>query len=405
MASVTPRTNRDNTITWRVQFRIDGRMSQESFDDEKAAFNFGALVDRVGGTVARRALLLRDQAQSVSLAEFVDQYLDPAKGHLGGVTPGTRHGYRQIADRSFLKMLGAYPIGSITKQDVAAWVAWQEKEKSTRFPDRTVSAKTLRNYHGLLSAIFTAAVEAGICETNPARGTSLTRGRRTGITFLTPDEFATVLHFLPEHSKPLTIFLAGTGMRWGEATALTWADIDTSSPTATARIEKAWQKGPRNSVVLGPPKTYKSLRTIALWPDLIRAMGVRRAGSELVFQGQREESRVWSARFHQTSWAPAIAAAQSEELCKKAGLVAIGKKPRVHDLRHSHASWLIAKGVPLPYIQARLGHENITTTVDLYGHLLPDMQQATVRVLEDVMGPMLGERQLELPVLTGELVS
>jgi hypothetical protein len=44
---------------------------------------------------------------------------------------------------------------------------------------------------------------------------------------------------------------------------------------------------------------------------------------------------------------------------------------RFHDLRHTHVAWLVAGGVPLPHIQARLGHESITTTIDTYGHLLP----------------------------------
>jgi hypothetical protein len=42
-----------------------------------------------------------------------------------------------------------------------------------------------------------------------------------------------------------------------------------------------------------------------------------------------------------------------------------------HDLRHTHVAWLVAGGAPLPHIQARLGHESITTTIDTYGHLLP----------------------------------
>ena len=44
---------------------------------------------------------------------------------------------------------------------------------------------------------------------------------------------------------------------------------------------------------------------------------------------------------------------------------------RFHDLRHTHVAWLVAGGAPLPHIQARLGHESITTTIDTYGHLLP----------------------------------
>ncbi len=52
-------------------------------------------------------------------------------------------------------------------------------------------------------------------------------------------------------------------------------------------------------------------------------------------------------------------------------LAAEGIAPfRFHDLRHTHVAWLVAGGAPLPHIQARLGHESITTTIDTYGHLV-----------------------------------
>jgi hypothetical protein len=54
---------------------------------------------------------------------------------------------------------------------------------------------------------------------------------------------------------------------------------------------------------------------------------------------------------------------------------------RFRDLRHTHVAWLVAGGVPLPHIQARLGHESITTTIDTYGHLLP--------VGDDVISPVI----------------
>lgn len=389
MASVTARLNRGGSVTWRVQFRIDGRMVQEGFATDRAANDFAKLVDRIGGEAARATRQRRNLSESPTLAAFTADYLDPAKGHLSGVTPGTRDGYRQIAERSFLQILGQYPIDVISKQDVAGWIAWQEDQPSTRYPDRKIAAKTIRNYHGLLSAILTEAVDVKVTTSNPAKGTSLTRGRRQGISFLTRDEFETLLHFIPEHYKPLVLTLAGTGMRWGEATAITWADINTNGQDTMLAIDKAWQKGAKNRAVLGPPKTDKARRTISLWPDLVAAMGERQAGGELVFKGPQNESRVWSYRFHTAAWAPALDAANDEKKCALIGAKPIGKRPRVHDLRHTHASWLIASGVPLPYIQHRLGHENITTTVDLYGHMLPDMQAATANALAEVMSSVL----------------
>ncbi|MCC4909096.1 tyrosine-type recombinase/integrase [Microbacterium sp. cx-59] len=61
--------------------------------------------------------------------------------------------------------------------------------------------------------------------------------------------------------------------------------------------------------------------------------------------------------------------------------------PNIHDLRHSHTSWLIAAGVPLPYLQARLGHESIMTTVGTYGHLQPD---AHVQMAEAISQTLAG---------------
>jgi integrase len=70
---------------------------------------------------------------------------------------------------------------------------------------------------------------------------------------------------------------------------------------------------------------------------------------------------IHNADFYERVWHP---------LMKK--LTEAGVPPfRFHDLRHTHVAWLVAGGAPLPHIQARLGHESITTTIDTYGHLLP----------------------------------
>lgn len=58
---------------------------------------------------------------------------------------------------------------------------------------------------------------------------------------------------------------------------------------------------------------------------------------------------------------------------------------RFHDLRHTHVSWLIAGGAPLPHIQARLGHESITTTIDTYGQLLPAGSDLISRIIDTAL--------------------
>jgi len=63
---------------------------------------------------------------------------------------------------------------------------------------------------------------------------------------------------------------------------------------------------------------------------------------------------------------------------ERARALGLEKDTRIHDLRHTHASWLIAAGRPLPSIQRRLGHESITTTVDTYGHLMMEVDEGNL---------------------------
>jgi integrase len=85
--------------------------------------------------------------------------------------------------------------------------------------------------------------------------------------------------------------------------------------------------------------------------------------------------------FNPNVWRPAVVRA------REAGLV---KQPRLHDLRHTNASWLIQAGVPLPVIQRHLGHESIQTTVDRYGHV----DRALSRVVADVVGRALTKNRV-----------
>lgn len=369
-----PRVLPSGKISWRVQFRVDGRVTSESFTDSREAAKFAKLVDRVGGDAAQRTRDARDvgHREIPTLEEWTRQYLDPKSGHLSGVTPATRAGYLQIAERSFLQVLGEMPLDVITRREVTKWVVWQEAQPSRYRVGQPISAKTVRNYHGVLSAVMAAAVEDRLIDGNPARGTKLTKGRREGVTFLTQEEFTAIYEHVPAYYQPLAYLLVWTGMRWGEATALTWADVIRNPGAEMIRINKAWKKGVGGKPVLGPPKTERSNRTITIRQEVLKRLGPPGRPGDLVFTGIRSGERMWSERFHKAAWQPAIARAN------------VGKQPRVHDLRHTHASWLIARGVPLTYIQLRLGHENITTTSDIYGHLLPDANAQLVNVMDQI---------------------
>ena len=393
MPKPTPRKNRDGTVSWRVQFRIDGHVTQETFQTERGAAEFAKLVETAGGKAAREVLQRRaaGDAAAVTLRAWTARYLDPASGLLTGVEPGTRKGYERAAESSFLRILGDYPVDAIQKADVGRWLAWQEQQPARRGGGKTVAAKTIRNYHGILSAVLASAVSEKIRDDNPAYRTRLSKGVKKEATFLSPDEFATLLHFTTDHYAGLVMFLAGTGARWGEATAVKWEDVNSRATPATVRIDEAWKKSETNVPVLKHTKTSKSRRTISVPADVLAMMGERGGSSELVFSTRVMQRRVRYHTFRDRVWVPAVEKAMDVALCEEYGLVPLTRRPTIHDLRHSHASWLIAAGTPLPYVQARLGHESIQTTVNVYGHLVPD---AHIQMADVIGGTLAGARPL-----------
>jgi integrase len=155
--------------------------------------------------------------------------------------------------------------------------------------------------------------------------------------------------------------------RFSEVSALRPGDVDRVN--GTVRISRAWKVNPDGPVKwsLGRTKTDKSTRTIDVDPGLLAELDyshdwlfVNKFGGPVRIYGWREN--VWNSAV------------------RKADL---GVRPRVHDLRHTCASWMIARGVPLPVIQQHLGHESIETTVGIYGHLDRGLARAAARALAE----------------------
>jgi integrase len=362
-------------------------MVQDSFGDpgktrtenkgtaEEHCAHINAAASDVERAQIRQILELRrgNTKGTPTLAEFTADYLNPDSGLLTGIQPGTRHGYEAIARNSFLPMLGQYPVDAIDKAAVGRWVAWQEKQPSSSRKGQLIAAKTVRNYHALLSNIFAASIDLGLRADNPAKKTRLSAGVAREPVFLSRDEFRRLWEAVDPYYRPLVAFLAASQTRWSEATALMWGDVNTDTTPPTVRISRAWKKNPGGAPVLDVPKSKKSRRTIALWPEIVAQLGERGPSDQFVFPAKRTRGKIWYSSFNGKIWRNAVRDAN------------LGKDPNIHDLRHTGASWLIADGMPLPFIQERLGHENITTTVSVYGHLLPD---AHTRMADSLRGSM-----------------
>lgn len=349
--SVRIRSRLDGSTYAQVRFRHNGVESSVSFDDAAEAEKFNKLVRQVG---VDKALEISRVATAADLSMTVSAWLAHHNDHLTGVEAGTRNRYRSYAERDINPVLGDIPLRALTAAEIARWV-----NGLTGDDGEPLSGKTIANKHGYLAGALNAAIRAGMLGTNPCDFTRLPRWDRQEMVFLEPDEYGLLKAAVSEYWRPLVEFLVTSGCRWSEATALRPGDVDRS--TATVRITKAWKTG-AGGYRLGVPKTQKSVRTIDLPRGVVDALDF---GGEWLFansgRGRRNESgpvRIHS--FTPNVWVPSVKRAQ------EAGLT---KRPRIHDLRHTCASWLIQAGRPLPAVQAQLGHESIKTTSDIYGHL------------------------------------
>ena len=380
MAYIRERKRKNGTPYYSVYWREGGRDSKQhctSFAVVEDAEYCKNLVESVGGPKAREILKI---VQAPDRVETVAKFLTRHINSLTGVEPSTTARYRAYV-RNDLGEIADIPLVSLTRADVAAWVNRMSE---------TSSAKTVKNKRDFLSGALKAAVKDRVIGHNPAEDVRNPRWDRREMVFLTTAEFQTLLAAVPAHWRPLVEFLVATGARWSEATAITPTDIDLAA--GTVRISKAWKTG-AGGYTLGTTKTRKSVRTINVPARVLEQLDLtgqwvftnsgRGKGNFSDGVNRADPGPVRIHSFQPNVWQPAIARAKENGLAKT---------PRIHDLRHTCASWLLQAGRPIPAVQQQLGHESIQTTVDVYGHL----DRSSGKGNADAMDAML-IRTLERP--------
>lgn len=164
--------------------------------------------------------------------------------------------------------------------------------------------------------------------------------------------------------EALYVLAVSTGLRQGELLGLKREDVDLQE--GVLRVRRTVFNG-----VVNAPKTARSNRTVRLTNEAIRALREHQVGGagEWGFT-TRVGTSVSPHNLTNRSWKP---------LLRKAGLP---QSTRFHDLRHTCATLLLTKDVHPKIVQAMLGHSSITITLDLYSHVLPDMQEKAMKAMD-----------------------
>lgn len=413
MASVHARKNRAGEITsyqvkWRDGGGRNGSSQSEKFpaDDPEAAEIFAQAVNEAGqrwpagwvkgqGYITAEAVEADDEAR-YRFRAFATKAIE--------LRTGIEEHYRKACMRELemyiFPTFGTCDVRStehFSSDTIRAWVRVLERTKvrKGRGPlDRNMSPKTIRNLHGLLSSILNEAVQAEppLRARNPCERTNLPRTDDGGtdadgedIEFLTPQEVAGIRACMTLRQDQLMLDVKyGTGARYGEVTALApYCLLDDSAPVRL-QIHRAWKRDGEGGYYIGVPKTKRSRRTIRVSNSVVVALAELEkveelADDDLFFSndaGERLHYSTFADRWH-----------RAVRKAKKEGLLPVYKHPTPHDLRHSHAAALISAGHAVTYVQRRLGHESIKTTSDLYGHLLPEVDDDVMATIEAALAP------------------
>ena len=355
MASIQHRQRANGTVAHRVMFREKpgGSVVSETFDTPEQADYFKALVERIGGAAARAKRGRAEERKIPTLSGVLEDYTT----HAHDLTAGTAAEYERVLNRSGIDT--DLPVNLLDRSDIETWVSSRAATVSKK-TKRTPAPKTIRNEHGLISTLLTHAEARGWVQSNVAKGVRLPARTHPELELLTDEEFLALHTAITDRYKPLVWLLGATGLRWGEATALTWRDVGKDWIT----VRQAWKHDEKHGRVLGAPKTRRASRRIVTTPAVIEKLGKRGAPDGYVFTNTRGDS-VKHSTFWASHWRPA---------CTAAGLAPV---PGIHALRHWAASYMLAQGADIFEVSRALGHESIETTTSVYGHLVPSRTRPT----------------------------
>ncbi|MCR4930525.1 MAG: site-specific integrase [Lachnospiraceae bacterium] len=295
----------------------------------------------------------------MTFESFTKVYFEDKSGEL---KPRSIRNKQYMISTHIIPYFGLKKMNEITPADI---ISWQNDIKQ----NHAYSDAYLRMLQNQLTAIFTHASKIYNLENNPCKKVKK-MGKSDGrsLVFWTEEEYKLFIATFEKGSMHYVIFeiLFWTGCRIGEVLALTRNDFDFEK--GQMQINKTFSRINRKDNI-DKPKTASSIRTIDL-PDFL-TNEVQKYCDRLY--GQNGTERIF----------PIVAEAVQHVMkshTKKAGI----KKIRVHDLRHSHASYLIHLGVQPLIIKERLGHKDIRITLNTYGHLYPSEQKKVASLINNM---------------------
>ncbi|AFC28357.1 Tyrosine recombinase xerC [Paenibacillus mucilaginosus 3016] len=320
---------------------------------------------------------------SEKIDKFFEEWLETYKKPT--VKPVTYSVQERNVRLNILPRWGKYRLKDITRNEYQKWI----NELKERYSEGTV-----RRIHSIFSSAMTDAVhEFNIIRENPVQKIKIPRDVETTekVQYFTREQLDTFLDAVKEpvkHAKyqasiqyfALFTLLSRTGIRIGEALALTWDDINMDSSTITVNKTLVY---PLNSApYLSTPKSKMSNREIKLDEYTLKVLKRHKVNQkEVILQYVNYKPAKDNIVFHQHDgrWLRTnVVRDYFKAVCKRANLPVLSP----HALRHSHAVHLLEAGANIKYVSERLGHASVKITADTYLHVTKKIEDDALALYE-----------------------
>lgn len=253
-----------------------------------------------------------------------------------------------------------------------------------RHEDRTLSAKTILEHHRLISTVLEQATKENLIPFNPASRADLPKVEKRDVAYFQPAQVAAIRDALekePLKWKTLVHLLLITGARRGEILGLKWASVDFNNNRI--RICNNILYSPARGIYEDTPKTETSVRYISLPVETMHLLKQYRTwqAEERLRLGEYFQNQDFV--FCQDSGSPMHPGSVGDWLKK------FGKRHQLphihaHAFRHTMASLLYYNGVDSVSISKRLGHAQVSTTANIYAHVVEEADRRNADILADV---------------------
>ncbi len=384
--AVRKRRLKGGGVRWGYCFDAPG----STRDDRKqvALYGFASKKEALDAEAARRIEVQTEYAASLAAAKpaiptlsaLIEAFL---KEHAErNLAPKTIERYRDTV-RYLSPALLEMPVNEISPLVLTReWNRLRESGGHHRHTKATrpLSAKTVRNMAGVVSSAFFRAVKWGLAASNPVPASDLPPVRRKEGVALTLDQQDLLLKAAQTHwVLPITLELsAATGARRGEILALRWSDIVGGRVVISRSLTQT-----KAGLSFKRPKNERG-RSITLPPSALELLDQHRAKQE-VFRRQfgpdyKADLDLVIANPDGSPLRPDSISAAASALCRR---LKLPRGTSLHTLRHTHGSHLLAAGLELPAVSARLGHSNPYITATVYSHALPGRDDEAAKLWEE----------------------